>query len=206
MKKLSTPLFLDGRCMPACMLLKAWTASEWTDALHAFFVCISSFQHKQQIFISFHHLTLFTMNNTFEKRGLQVVLATVFMLTLGLFGVNSANAQVVSPTTPGISTQSNWVTEQVALGLLDAQLSVLTQTLLSQTPGTPPYNNTFVHVTYFAGIVKEINGGATTEEGATQGLQHATPASANPSPSSSSIGAPIDYKSLYLEAVDLLTI
>ena len=145
------------------------------------------------------------MNNTFKKRGLQVVLATVFMLTLGLFGVNTANAQAVSPNTTG-GTQSNWVTEQEALNLLDAQLTALTQTLLSQTPGTPDYNNTFVHMTYFAGIVSEINGGATTELGATQGLQHAKPAYASPSPSSSSIGAPIDYKSLFQEAVDLLTI
>jgi hypothetical protein len=206
MKKLSTPLFLDGRCMPACMLLKAWTASEWTDALHAFFVCISSFQHKQQIFISFHHLTLFTMNNTFKKRGLQVVLATVFMLTLGLFGVNTANAQVVTPTTVGINTQSNWVTEQTALDLLDAQLAALTQTLLGQTPGTPGYNNTFLHITYFAGIVQEIKGGATTELGATQGLQHAKLAYAPPSATAALVSTPINFMSLYQEAVDLLTI
>ena len=140
------------------------------------------------------------MNRTFKKCGLQVI-AAVFVLTLGLFGVSSVQAQTVSPTIVGANPQLNWLTEQEALAVLVAEMAGLKGQLQNLTPGTPAYINVDNHLAYFLNLYYTIEGGTPVAQAVGNSLALTTLNSAAPP---KTISQPV-LNGLYNEAVDLLT-
>jgi hypothetical protein len=180
----------------ASFLKKACKISGITDILHAFFVCMSTLQNKQQVFIYIHHLNFFKMNRTFAKRSFQAMLTMLIVLG-GMLLSNRVEAQQVSTTTVvGAPQQQQWLTEQEALAVLVTEMSGLKDQLQYLTPGTPDYINVENHITYFLSLYYGIEGGVSVPDAVGSSLSNNA---------ATSTLSKSQLNGLYNEAVDLLT-
>ncbi|MDX2135898.1 MAG: hypothetical protein SFV52_14005 [Saprospiraceae bacterium] len=138
------------------------------------------------------------MNGTFAKRGFQAVL-TMFFVFGGLLLTNRAEAQkvVVTNQQAAPQQQQNWLTEQDAKSVLETEMSSLKDQLQNLTPGTPTYNNVYVHLSFFLGIYQDIDAGSTVSQAVAASLAFDDVVMAQVSKST--------RDALYDEAVDLLS-
>lgn len=127
------------------------------------------------------------------RHGLRLFTAVV-LFGAWLFSGTRADAQVLG------TQKLNWKTEAEALTVLEAKINLVATTMDSQTPGTPAYQDSEAHVSYYKAIYSLITGGSSVPESTINGLGYATLSVLDFDPTAESIRT-----QLYNEAVVILT-